>query len=82
MEYVFTERFSQHALEKDFGKQKKIGSRSENSDPKEFGYNGNTNRLQTNVSHTSGNTRGRFDRKRRWDNVTSDKVPKKQRKKM
>ena len=79
MEYVLTEQFSQDALEEYFGNQRKIGRRSENPDVKEFGYNDNTIRIQRNVSHTSGNTRGQFGRKRPWDNVTNEKVPKKQR---
>ena len=48
-----------------------------NSDAKEFGYNDNLTRIQRNVSHTLGNTRGWFDRKSSWDNVTNDKVSKK-----
>ena len=79
MEYVLTEQFSQDALEEHFENQRKIGRRSENPDAKEFGYNDNTIRIQRNVSHTSGNTRGQFGRKRPWDNVTNEKVPKKQR---
>ena len=55
----------------------KFGCRSENPDAKEFGYNDNLIRIQRNVSHTLGNTRGWFDRKRSWDNVTNDKVSKK-----
>ena len=76
---MLTEQFSQDALEEYFGNQRKIGRRSENPDVKEFGYNDNTIRIQRNVSHTSGNTRGQFGRKRPWDNVTNEKVPKKQR---
>ena len=56
---------------------RKIAPRSEDQGAKEFGYNENTTRIQRNVSNTSGNTRGRFDRKRPWDNVTDDKVQKK-----
>ena len=82
MEYVFTERFSQDGLKEYFANKRKIGRRSENPDAKEFGYNDNTIRIQRNVSHTSGNTRRLFDRKRPWDNATNDKVPKKQQKKI
>ena len=64
MEYVLTERFSQDALEKYFGNYRKIGRRSENPDAKGFAFNDKTIRVQRNIPHTSGNTLGRFDRKK------------------
>ena len=67
MEYVLTERFCQDPLEQYFGNQRKIGRRADNPDIQQFGYNDNTIRIQRNVSHTSGNTRGRYERKRAWE---------------
>ena len=80
MKYVLTERFPHDALNEYFGNQTKIGVRSENPDVKEFCYH--AIRIQSNVSHTSDNTSRLFDRKILWDNVTNDKVPKKQWKKI
>ena len=76
MEYVLTERFCQDPLEEYFGNQRKIRNRSDNPDLYQFGYNDNTIRVQLQVSHTSGNTRGRYDKKRAWENVTDELVPK------
>ena len=76
MEYVMTERFCQDPVEEHFGNQRKIGRRSDNPDLKTFGYNENTIRIQRTVSHTSGNTRGRFDKKRAWEQVTNDPISK------
>ena len=76
MPYVLTERFCQDQLEEYFGNQRTLGRRSDNPDIQKFGYNNNTIRIQRNVSHASGNTRGRFDKKRAWENITEYKVPK------
>lgn len=76
MEYVLTERFCQDSLEQYFGNQRKIGRRSDNPDLRQFGYNDNTIRIQRNISITSGNTKGRYDSKRSWENVSDDPVPK------
>ena len=78
MECVLPEQFWYDALEKYFGNQ----NRSKNLDAKKFGCSDSTIKIQRNVSHISGNTLGRFDSKRPWDNLTNDKVPKKQRSKI
>jgi len=75
MEYVLTERFCQDPVEEYFGNQRKLGRRSDNPDICQFGYNSNTIRIQRSVSCQSGNTRGRKDRKRAWEQVTDDKLP-------
>ena len=76
MEFTLTERFCQDPLEEYFGNQNKIGGRSENPDIFQFGYNDNTTRIQRNVSHSSGNTHGRYDRTHSWENITNDTVAK------
>ena len=76
MPYVLTERFFQDPLEDYFGNQRTLGRRSDNPDIQQFGYNNNAIRIQRNVSHASGNTRGRFNKKRAWENISEDKVPK------
>ena len=73
---VLIERFSQDLLEQHSGNQRKIGCRSDNPDMCTFDYNENTKRIQRNVSHTSGNFGGRFDKKRVWENVTDDPLSK------
>ena len=74
MEFVLTERFCQDPVEEYFGKQRKIGRRSENPDIRMFGYNNNTIRIQRSVSCQSGNTRGRKDKRKAWQEVSDDKV--------
>ena len=64
MEYVLTERFCQDPVEEYFGNQRKLGRRSDNPDLHQALYNDNTIRIQKEVSITSGNTRGRYDKKR------------------
>ena len=76
MEFILSECFWQDPLEEYFGNQHKIGGRSENPDIFQFGYNDTTIRIQCNVSYSSGNTHGRYDRKRSWENITNDTVPK------
>ena len=75
MEFVLTERFCQDPVEEYFGKQRKIGRRSDNPDICMFGYNNNTIRIQRSVSCQSGNTRGRKDKKRAWEQVVDAKLP-------
>ena len=75
-EQVLTERFCQDPVEEYFGNQRKLGRRSDNSDLAQFGYNDNTIRIQRYVSCTSGNTRGRYDKKRSWEQISEDPVPK------
>ena len=75
MEFVLTERFCQDTLEEYFGNQRKLGRRSDNPDIRTFGYNSNTIRIQRAVSCQSGNTRGRKDKRRTWEQVTDDPLP-------
>ena len=75
MEFVLTERFCQDPVEEYFGKQRKIGRRSDNPDIRMFGYNNNTIRIQRSVSCQSGNTRGRRDKRKAWQQVSDDKLP-------
>ena len=76
MPYVLSERFCQDPLENYFGNQRSMGRRSDNPDIQQFGYNDNTVRIQRHVSHSSGNTRGRYDRKRPREVVTETKLNK------
>lgn len=75
VEFVLTERFCQDTIEEFFGNQRKLGRRSDNPDIRAFGYNSNTIRIQRSVSCQSGNTRGRKDKKKAWEQVTDDKLP-------
>ena len=59
-----------------FGNQRKLGMRNENPDINQFGYNANTLRIQCNVSCPSGNTRGRYNSKHSWEEISDDIVPK------
>lgn len=72
MEFVLTERFCQDTVEEYFGNQRKLGRRSDNPDIHTFGYNNNAIRIQRQVSCQSGNTRGRKDKRRAWEEVTDD----------
>ena len=74
IEFVLTERFSQDPVEEYFGNQRKLGRRSDNPDMCAFGYNANTIRIQRSVSCQSGNTRGRKDKRRSWEQVTDTKL--------
>lgn len=80
VEYVLTERFCQDPVEEYFGNQRKLGHRSDNPDMFTFGYNTNTLRIQREVSLTSGNTRGRKDKRKAWENISEDAVPKRKKK--
>lgn len=75
MEFVLTERFCQDPVEEYFGKQRRLGRRSDNPDIRQFGYNSNTIRIERSISCQSGNTKGRKDRKKAWEQVTDDKLP-------
>lgn len=77
---VLSERFCQDPVEEYFGNQRKLGRRSDNPDIAQFGYNDNTIRIQKYVSCTSGNTRGRYDSKRSWEEINDDPVPKRKNK--
>ena len=50
--------------------------RSDNPDLQMFGYNDNTICIQKNVSCSSGNTRGRYDKRKNWVNTDNTPVPK------
>ena len=75
MEYVLTERLCQDPVEEYFGSQRKLGRRNDNPDIRTFGYNDNTIRVQRTISCNSGNTRGRQDKRRAWEQVTDDRLP-------
>lgn len=75
MEFVLTERFCQDPVEEYFGKQRQLGRRSDNPDIRQFGYNSNTIRIERSISCQSGNTKGRKDRKKAWEQVTDEKLP-------
>ena len=76
LEYIYTERFSQDCLEEYFGCQRKIGRRNENPDMNMFGYNTNTLRVQRSISCETGNTQGRKDKKRMWEEVSEEPLKK------
>ena len=79
-QYILTERFCQDPAEEFFSVQRQQGRRNENPDLYEFGYNANTIRIQREVSYSSGNTRGKYSKKRSWESVTNDPVPKRSKK--
>ena len=79
VEFILTERFCQDSVEEYFGNQRKLGRRNDNPDLKAFGYNNNTIMIQREVSCQSGNTRGRKDKRKAWQNVTNEPVPCKKR---
>ncbi|PFX13698.1 TNF receptor-associated factor 6 [Stylophora pistillata] len=81
-EFALTERFCQDPLEEYFGGQWKLGRRSDNPDIKAFGYNSNTLRMQRTVSCQDGDTRGRKDKTRAWEQVTDVKLPRRKKLKM
>ena len=76
VEFVLTERFWQDKIEKYFGSQRQFGRRSDNPDLQMFGCNDNTIRIQKNVSCSSGNKRGRYDKRKNWVNTGNTPVPK------
>ena len=78
--FVLTERFCQDTLEQYFGTQRQMGRRSENPDLSTFGYNNNAIRIQKTVSFNSGNTKGRRDRAKSWENVSNEPLPKRKKK--
>lgn len=63
MEYLLIERFPQNVLEQYFGNYRKIGSRNNNPDLKEFRFSDNALKIQRNISITSENIRGQYDSK-------------------
>ena len=76
MEYILTERFCQDPVEEYFGNQRMLGRRSDNPDFNQCLYNDNTIRIQKEVSITTGNTRGRYDKKRNWENISVEPIKK------
>ena len=74
--YVLTERFCQDPAEEYFSAQSQHGRRNENPDLYEFGYNANSIRIQSEVSHSSGNVRGKYDSKRSWESISNDPIAK------
>nr|XP_047133158.1 uncharacterized protein LOC124811499 [Hydra vulgaris] len=81
MPYILTSRFCQDPIEEYFSAQRKIGRYSDNPDAKQFGYNANAIRIQKSVSLNTGNTRGSYDNKNAWINISEDLIPKKKQKK-
>ncbi|KAJ8025305.1 Transposable element P transposase [Holothuria leucospilota] len=81
MEFVLSERFCQDPLEEYFGVQRQQGRRCDNPDLYTFGYNDNSIRVQRTISCNTGNTRGRYDHKKSWEDISDEKLPKKQRRK-
>ena len=79
-EFVLTERFSQDPIEQYFGNQKQLGRRSDNPGLQMFGYNDNMTRIQKVISCTSGNTRGRYSKRKNWTNITNIPLPKRKNK--
>ena len=75
MEFVLTERFCGDPVEEYFGKQRQLGRRSDNPDIHQFGYNSSTIRIERSISSHSGNTKGRKDMKKAWEQVTDAKLP-------
>ena len=71
MSFLLTERFCQDTIKEYFGNPRKRG-RSDNPNIRSFGYNSNTIRIQRIVSCQSGNTRGRKDERRSWEQITDD----------
>lgn len=69
IEYVLTERFCQDPVEEYFGNQIMIGRDSDSSDFLQCLYNGNTIRVQKEVSLRTVNTRGKYSHKCIWENV-------------
>ena len=63
MQYVMTERFCQDPLENYFGHQRGKARRSDNPDMHHFGYNDNAIRIQRHVTLSTGNTKGRYNKK-------------------
>ena len=76
LEYVFTERLCQDPAEEYFSAQRQHGRQNENLDLYQFGYNDNSIRIQKEVSHSSGNTCGKYNNKRSWELCTDDPLPK------
>ena len=75
LEYVLTERFCQDPIEEPFGDQRKLWGHSENTDMHRLGYQTNALIIQKQITCTSGNTRGRYDRKT-LENVSDEPIPK------
>ena len=80
MPEVYTEKFCTDPVEEFFGSERALGRRSDNPDILEFGYNANTIRVQRHISCTTGNTSGRNDSKKKWNDVSDDPVPKRTKK--
>ena len=72
MEYVLTERFCKDPV---FGSQRKLGRTNGNPDIRTFGYIDNNIRVQRTISCKNGNTQGRQDKRRTWEQVTDDLLP-------
>ena len=75
IEYVLPICFVQDNIEDTFGAQM-MGGYNENPDVVRFGYNNNNSIQIQRYTSSSGNTRGSYDKRKTWENITDDKVPK------
>ena len=60
--FILTERFYQDHVEEYFVIQRQLGRRYDNPDVAKFCYNDNTVRIQTDVSFTSANIKGKYNK--------------------
>ena len=60
--FILTERFYQDPVEEYFVIQRQLGRRYDNPDVAKFCYNDNTVRIQTDVSFTSANIKGKYNK--------------------
>ena len=56
-EFILTERFCQDIVEENFGRQRGLGRRKDNSTIRDFGYNDNILRIQRSCVPVEGNTK-------------------------
>lgn len=75
--FVLTERFNQDILEEYFGRQRSLGRRNDNPTVQQFGYQGNTIRMQRSHHKSTGNTSGRSSKKQNsWAEVDNEPLAK------
>ena len=60
--FILTERFYQDPVEEYFVIQRQLGRRYDNPDVAKFCYNDSTVRIQTDVSFTSANIKGKYNK--------------------
>lgn len=75
--FILTDRFNQDILEEYFGRQRSLGRRNDNPTVQQFGYQGNTIRMQRSYLKPTGNTEGRSTTKKRsWSQVDNASLAK------